>query len=291
MLGRKQHSIKVIAAARECAYAEVMTEPSLAPLDHSGHIEPLQCLEVWGGNRVTNEVITAADIAISLYAKPHAGSEEGGDIHYISACSADALIRIALADVSGHGDAISELARGLQGLMQANIENTDHIGFVRTLNEEFAQLSTQGNFATAIIAAYYKPDNSLVLSNAGHPRPLWFRNADKTWLFLDNEIDNTLPGIADVPLGVIEGTTYSQIGINLLPGDLVVIYSDSLIEAENADGQQLYEEGLLNLVASLPTDSGQVLSEAIITAVHDHRGNRPSDDDESVLVVWRPEAG
>lgn len=268
-----------------------MNEVSVIPVDDSGHIEPLQCLEVWGGNRITNEVITAADIAISLYAKPHADSDEGGDIHYISACSADALIRIALADVSGHGTAISQLARGLQGLMQANIENTDHVGFVRTLNEEFTQLSTGGNFATAVIAAYYKPDNSLVLSNAGHPRPLWFRSADKTWLFLDNGIDNPLSGVADVPLGVVEGTTYSQIGITLMPGDLVVIYSDSLIEAEDAAEQQLHEEGLLNLVSALPTTDGHTLCEAVVKAVAAYRGDRPSDDDESVLVISRPEAG
>lgn len=279
----------MIAPDDASQYGAGMTEAFIAPLEESGHIEPLQCLEVWGGNHVTNEVITAADIVISLYACPHAGSEQGGDIHYISACGEDALIRIALADVSGHGEAISQLARGLQGLMQANIENNDHAGFVRTLNEEFGQLSTGGNFATAIIAAYYKPDQSLILSNAGHPRPLWFRAADKTWLFLDNGIDNTLSGIADVPLGIIEGTTYSQIGISMRPGDLVMIYSDSLIESENLAGQQLHEEGLLNLVASLPTDDGRILNEAVVAAVAAYRGNMPSDDDESVLVIWRPE--
>ncbi|MEQ8733806.1 MAG: PP2C family protein-serine/threonine phosphatase [Rhodospirillaceae bacterium] len=252
--------------------------------------EALQCLEVWGGNRITNQVVRAANISIAIHARPHGQSEQGGDIHYVSACSADSLIRIALADISGHGETSGQLAQGLHHLMRANIENTDHTGFVRTLNEEFGKLSTEGNFATAIIAAYYKPNNSLVLSNAGHPRPLWFRAADKMWLFLDNSIDNALLGIADAPLGVIDGTDYSQIGIIMAPGDFIVMYSDSLIESENAEGQPLHEEGLLNLVAQLPTNEGWELCDAVIDAVSAYRGHAPADDDESVLVISRPNA-
>lgn len=252
-------------------------------------IEPLQCLEVWGGNRVTNEVIHAADIAIALHARPYADSTEGGDIHYISACSSDSLIRIALADVSGHGDAIGQLARGLQHLMRENIETVDHTDFVRNLNEEFAKLSTGGNFATALVSAYYKPDNTLILCNAGHPPPFHYDASADTWSALDASAGKTDPGISDVPLGVIEGTTYSQIAITLNPGDRVVMYSDSLMESSNAAGQQLQPDGLINLIKNLPKEDGQALCEATVGAVSAYRGNAPAEDDESVLVIWRPE--
>lgn len=265
-----------------------MTETDTAPIEESGHIEPLQCLEVWGGNRVTNEVITAADIAIALYARPYADSTEGGDIHYISACSSDSLIRIALADVSGHGDAISQLARGLQHLMRENIETIDHTDFVRNLNEEFAKLSTGGNFATALVSAYYKPDNTLILCNAGHPPPFHYEAATDTWSALDASAGKSDPGISDVPLGVIAGTTYSQIAITLNPGDRVVMYSDSLMESANAAGKQLQPEGLLRLVRGLERGDGQSLCEATVQAVSNYRDNAPADDDESVLVIWRP---
>ena len=250
--------------------------------------EALQCLEVWGGNTVTNEVITAANIAIAIYAKPFAENEQGGDIHYISACSGDQIIRISLADVSGHGDGAGQLARGLQRLMRENIEVIDHTAFVRSLNEEFAKLSTEGNFATALISAYYKPDNTLILCNAGHPPPLHYCAATKAWTLLDDSAGNPTPGISDVPLGVIEGTDYSQIAVTIDPGDLVVMYSDSLIESENSEGTQLQETGLRDLVKSLPRHDGRVLCEATIEAVSAYRNGQPSNDDESVLVIWRP---
>lgn len=281
----------MIALPGAADYAAPMTDANTVPLEDSGHIEPLQCLEVWGSNQVTNEVITAADIAIALYARPYADNSEGGDIHYISACSSDSLIRIALADVSGHGDAVSQLARGLQHLMRENIETVDHTDFVRNLNEEFAKLSTDGSFATALVSAYYRPDNTLILCNAGHPPPFHYDAQAGVWMALDASAGKSDPGISDVPLGVIGGTTYSQIAITLNPGDRVVMYSDSLMESANAQGEQLQPEGLLKLFEKLAKEDGQALCEATVEAVSTYRDNTPAEDDESVLVIWRPEKG
>lgn len=250
--------------------------------------EALQCLEVRGGNSVTNEVLSAADITIAIYACPFEENDQGGDIHYISACGTDQIIRIALADVSGHGDAVGELAQGLQHIMRENIETIDHSAFVRSLNEEFAKLSTGGNFATALVSAYYRPDNTLILCNAGHPPPFHYVAASDTWSMLDDHAGNPTPGISDVPLGVIAGTEYSQIAVSLNPGDVVLMYSDSLNESHNDSGIQLHEEGLLDLVKTLDASDGATLCKTTVEAVSAYRGSASADDDESVLVVWRP---
>lgn len=221
--------------------------------------QALQCLEVRGGNSVTNEVLSAADITIAIYARPFAENDQGGDIHYISACGTDQIIRIALADVSGHGEAVGELARGLQTIMRENIETIDHTAFVRSLNEEFTKLSTGGNFATALVSAYYRPDNTLILANAGHPPPFHYVAETQTWSMLDDGAGNPSPGISDVPLGVIAGTDYSQIAVTLMPGDMVLMYSDSLNESQNPAGEQLHEEGLLDLVRTLQAKDGAAL--------------------------------
>lgn len=249
----------------------------------------LQCLEVMGGNTGTNEVLSAANIAIAIYAQPYAESAQGGDIHYVSACSADQLIRIALADVSGHGDDSSHLARHLQQLMRENIEVIDHTDFVRSLNEEFGRLSSGGHFATALISAYYKPDNTLVLCNAGHPPPFHYTAAKGTWSILDG-LDNQTCAIENVPLGIIEGTDYPQFAVTVEPGDIVVMYSDSLIETTNAEGEQLHVDGLLDMVEFLGLADGRALCDALVGKVNAYRDGRPADDDESLLVLWRPQA-
>ncbi len=264
-----------------------MTESALQPVPH---IEPLQCLEVWGGNVVTREHLTAADIDIALYSKPHGGSAAGGDIHYVSACSTDNIIRIALADVAGHGDATSQVAQMLRGLMRENMENPDHTAFVRGLNEDFVALSTGGTFATAVICAYYRPDNTLIVVNAGHPPPLHYVAATDTWSLLTPEEGRDSPGISDVPLGVISGTDYTQFVIPLAPGDMVVMYTDALIESADGTGTQLGVEGLLAQVRALAQHSGdgETLCAAAVDAVEAYRGAVAADDDESVLVISRP---
>jgi len=68
------------------------------------------------------------------------------------------------------------------------------------------------------------------------------------------------------------------------------MYSDSLSESADADGQQLHPEGLLDLIEGLDKVDGSALCEATVEAVSSYRNNTPADDDESVLVIWRPEA-
>ena len=266
-----------------------MTESALQPVLH---IAPLQCLEVWGSNAVTREHLTAADIDIALYSKPHGGSAAGGDIHYVSACSTDNIIRIALADVAGHGDATAQVAGMLRDLMRANMENPDHTSFVRGLNDDFVELSTGGTFATAVICAYYRPDNTLIVVNAGHPPPLHYVAQADTWSLLTPDEGRDSPGISDVPLGVISGTTYTQFVVPLAPGDMVMLYSDALIESSNSAGQDLGVDGLLAQVRDLAHDAGdgETLCAAAIDAVQTYRSAASTDDDESVLVISRPVA-
>ncbi len=51
--------------------------------------------------------------------------------------------------------------------------------------------------------------------------------------------------VANLPLGVIAPTDYVQFAVKLSKGDLVLIYSDSLIESKNSEGISLSEKGLL----------------------------------------------
>ena len=56
-------------------------------------------------------------------------------------------------------------------------------------------------------------------------------------------------GVANLPLGLIDETSYDQVEVALDKGDLVVFYTDALIEAGDEAGQFLGEQGLLEIVA------------------------------------------
>ena len=68
-------------------------------------------------------------------------------------------------------------------------------------------------------------------------------------------------------------------------GDLIVLYTDALIETTDAAGKQLQEAGLLDLVRGLDATRPEQFGDALLARLDDYRGNRPADDDQTVVVL------
>jgi len=257
-----------------------------------GTTEPhaMACMEIWGGNIAASTAVSTPGIDAFVYSKPYQASEGGGDIHYLSLCSAGKIGRFVVADVSGHGEEVSELAQRLRGLMRKHINTPDQTRFARALNEAFAgDGDAGGRFATAILATYWTPSDHLIVCNAGHPRPLWYKAKEQRWTLMDDEgaltdgAEGT--GIRNLPLGVIDPTDYTQAAYKLAPGDTVILYTDSLTEAKALNGDMLGEEGLLRLARSLDASHSSDLVPRLLDAVDRHRGGAEADDDVTLLVL------
>jgi phosphoserine phosphatase RsbU/P len=249
----------------------------------------MRCFEVWGGNNAVDHGVVMAGLDAWLYSRPYAGHKAGGDIHYVSSCAAGLVTRLLIADVSGHGDAVAETATGLRSLMHRFVNYIDQTQFVSGLNEAFGAFANAGGFATAVVATYLAPANQLTLSNAGHPKPLWYRAKTRTWSFLGENHKSDIEGIANVPLGIAEPTQYDQFAVKLAKGDLIIFYTDSLIEAAGPDAGQLGQQGLLNLCASLePSDPSDFLH-ALIDGVGASQSSASASDDVTILII-RPNA-
>jgi len=247
----------------------------------------LACLEVWGGNRPLSEEISLPGLSGWLYSRPYAGSAAGGDVYYVSLCSRGELARISVADVAGHGDEVSLLATRLRELMRKHVNAWDQSQFVRDLNESFGQEVTRGKFATAVLVGLHAPSGQLVLTNGGHPPPLWYHSQTRRWELLDNHCATCSDPLLDLPLGIIPGTKYHQSLVQLEPGDLLVLYSDGLAEAQNLAGVMLNERGLLKLAGRLPTDSPMAAGRALVAAVEAYRNGATVNDDETVVTLQR----
>src|SRR5262249_21245510 len=89
----------------------------------------------------------------------------------------------------------------------------------------------------------------------------------------------------NLPLGLDDETPYHQFAVSLGLGDLVLFYTDALIEAADPSGRMLGEEGLLAIARALdPADPGR-LGPALLEAVDRHRGGRPADDDTPLVAL------
>jgi phosphoserine phosphatase RsbU/P len=88
------------------------------------------------------------------------------------------------------------------------------------------------------------------------------------------------------PLGVDPLAVYRPVTISLRPGDLVVLYTDGVTDARDADGQPFGEQRLRQTLAgALPRAA--VAGEAIWTAVRDHSTGRTQFDDITIVCFGR----
>ena len=243
----------------------------------------LACSEVWGGNRATDELVDVDGISALVHSRTYAGDESGGDLYYVSTCGSGRVSRFALADVSGHGKPVSELAIWLRNQMRRNVHQLNVARLAVELNRELSAKDSEGRFATALLATYFAPRDHLVICNAGHPRPLWRQASSGAWKLLDHREPSRAGELLNLPLGVIVPTDYHQFAIRLEPDDLVLLYTDAFIEVEVSPGQRLGEAGFMELVASIEPDEPRAFAQAIIDAFLAAYGE--PEDDQTLLVL------
>src|SRR5579862_2224194 len=149
--------------------------------------EQMQCMEVWGGSQLCSRAVEFGGLDTWVYSKPYGKAHAGGDVYYASSCATGRISRLLLADVAGHGKTVAATAADLRTLMRRFVNRLDQTEFVRLLNQQFMELSEGGAYATAIVSTFFAPSRRLTVCNAGHPRPLMYRAADRQWNLLGVE--------------------------------------------------------------------------------------------------------
>lgn len=241
----------------------------------------LQCMEVWGGNQAVSSGVAMPGLDAWVFARPHRGDASGGDVHYLSSCATGRITRLMIADVSGHGESASATAIKLRGLMRRFINHLDQRNAVGLLNEAFTRTEDSGRFATAILGTFWEPTGELVLCNAGHPRPLWYRSRERRWVVVDSGADAT-DGIIDIPLGVLDSAKYRQFGVQLAAGDMLLLYTDSLVEAR-IGGSLLGEAGLIAAAEAVNAADRAGFIEGLLAEIT-RRGGAFDDDITAMLI-------
>jgi serine phosphatase RsbU (regulator of sigma subunit) len=242
-------------------------------------------MEVWGGSQLTARSVELGGLDAWVYSKPYQQAQRGGDVYYASSCATGRITRLLLADVSGHGNAVAATAADLRTLMRRFVNRLDQTEFVRQLNQEFVSLSREGSFATAIVGTFFAPTGRLILSNAGHPRPLLYRAADRQWNFLGAEYSSAAVGPRDLPFGIVAITEYQNFDIELADGDCLLAYTDALIESRDADGEMFGEEGLLRVARLLGDVPPNKIIDTLLAEIADRHPDNLTDDDVTVLMV------
>ncbi|HYL14581.1 MAG TPA: PP2C family protein-serine/threonine phosphatase [Terriglobales bacterium] len=246
----------------------------------------MSCMELWGGNTSVETSVALPGLAGWVHSKPVEPAVQGGDVYYLSVCSAGLLSRIVLADVAGHGQEVGGAAITLRDLLRQHVNAFDQSKLMRGINDSFGSGSDESvQYATAAVLGYYCETRQLIFANAGHPPVLWYRAAQQTWEWLHEETPHAETAVEDLPLGLIAGTKYTQTAVRLGPGDLVLIYTDGVTESVNDASEELGYSGLLTLARSLPVHAPAQVGPALLAALARFRGASQPFDDLSVIVL------
>jgi sigma-B regulation protein RsbU (phosphoserine phosphatase) len=244
----------------------------------------MACMEIWGGNTPVDSPVEMPGLRGWIHSKPLEPATSGGDVYYLSVCSAGFLSRILLADVAGHGQGVGPIAVKLRDLVRKHINTMDQTELMKGINEAFGNPDgLASEYATAAVLGYYSETRELVFANAGHPPVLWYRADLSAWEWLPEEASPDEKDLEGLPLGLIAGTRYSQTAVRLGAGDFLILYTDGVSESVDAEGNELGYKGLLEMVRRLPLNDSSTLGANLLSSIDSY--SRGAFDDLTILVL------
>lgn len=81
----------------------------------------LECKEILGGIRNQDIQVSAGRVIGSIYSAACCEGGKGGDIYYFGVCKGDIISRLAIADVTGHGEAVSEIGQYVYDILKVHM--------------------------------------------------------------------------------------------------------------------------------------------------------------------------
>jgi serine phosphatase RsbU (regulator of sigma subunit) len=234
----------------------------------------IHCAEIWGGASVKEDEVATPGVRAAIHSSA-SGDAKGGDLYYFSVCAYDSITRIAVADVRGHGQAVSHLSEWLYQALEARMNRADSREVLTDLNKVVRDRGFEA-ITTAVIATFHRDKGVLNYSYAGHP-PLILGRAGKPWQALESG--------DGLPLGILPNARYTQETVNVEPGDRLFLYTDGVAECPGA-GEALF--GDEEMIAALNRTSGKPLTEVRETLRSDltrYAGGSLTHDDVTYLLV------
>jgi len=201
----------------------------------------------------------------------------GGDFFdFIDLPSGD--LGIVIGDVAGKGPAAALLAAMIQGMLQGDARSESPAATLSRLNRRLIARDLGSRFAT-LVYAVLSPDGRLAYANAGHNPPAIVRGtrrqpADPQRLMAGGPI-----------LGAFSTVIFDEDTLELERDDALVMFTDGVTEARNAEQDEFGESRLLDCLGTYEGDLPQRLLGQVFDSVRDFCGREEQRDDITVTVT------
>jgi sigma-B regulation protein RsbU (phosphoserine phosphatase) len=202
----------------------------------------------------------------------------GGDA-YDCARLPDGSWAFLISDASGHGPAAAVVSAVLNAILHTLPaiygSRTPEPGEVLAFaNAQLAEKRIDQSFVTAWLGIWNPRDRTLTYARAGH-NPALLRRGNGIHL---------LNAVGDLPLAIFSDTTYSEQTVMLKDGDIVLLFTDGIVEARNDEGEMFGDDRLQAALLAAPGGPEEILASILRNQRQFLHGTR-SRDDATMLVL------
>lgn len=234
--------------------------------------------------QVQRDFLPSADVALDTldFAAECAPAQQVGGDFYDAFSDGQGRIALVLGDVSGKGLPASVVVGLLLGAVRASgwmTGSAEHESASRRLSELLRTRTSLERFASLFWCYYEGTAQALHYVNAGHLPPMLVRRNGGGEL----EVQRLTEG--GPVLGLLKDADYRQGHAAVRPGDLLLLYSDGVVEAESASGEQFDEARLLSVVKDNWGRPTAKIRDEMLGRVHRFLDNGQAQDDVTLVVV------
>ncbi len=201
----------------------------------------------------------------------------GGDYFDFIQISPSKLV-VCLGDVSGKGLPASLLMANVQATLRGqSLAVSSPKTCITNANKLLFHSTASDKFVTLFYGTLDTDEHLLLYCNAGHDNPVLLNSR--------KQIRRLKSG--GVVLGIMEDFLYKEEAVRIQPGDLLVIYSDGIVEAMNRKGDMFGEERLITMLQKHRKDTAPQIIDSVFNGVVDYIRGAEQSDDMTMVVVKR----
>jgi len=190
---------------------------------------------------------------------------------------------LAVGDVSGKAAPAALYAALVSGILRSlATRRLSPAKMLAALNDQLQERKLDAQYVTMLMAVWDDENQTLQIANAGSVQPVFVSNT-----MCNDEAQRVVKTIQaeGFPLGMFPGAEYEEFTFSTQPGDMVIFFSDGIVDAENADHEMFGTDRLDQVLQSEPCPTAESTVEAILNAVTEFQAGTEHFDDETVVVL------
>lgn len=218
------------------------------------------------------------DLASTFMAARNRQARQVGGDYYDVLCAGTDVSLLCVADISGKGVAASLLMANLQATLRALLSAGPPITELAGKTSDLLYASTPASkYATAFFMKYRPQTGACEYVNCGHNEGIVLRASGEVELL----------NATGMPVGLLPARKYESGALQLDKGDLLLLYTDGVTEADNLQEEEFEIERTIECLRAHREEEPETILDRLFEAIDGFAGGAPQHDDITALVLKR----